>query len=57
MDRYDKNKDGVITFQDFSNEIMTRPQSDYAKNDEKWKYRQFTRRQISKYERMREQNQ
>ena len=47
MDRYDKNKDGVITFEDFSNELMTVKQSEYVKNDEQWKYRQFSKRQIS----------
>ena len=53
MERYDKDKDGVITFEDFANEIITVPDSDCVKEDEIWSYRQFGRKQMGKYEEMR----
>ena len=39
LDRYDKNKDGVATFQDFASEVMTVPQAEYLVQDEIIPYR------------------
>jgi Ca2+-binding EF-hand superfamily protein len=39
LDRYDKNKDGVATFQDFANEVMTVPQAEYLVQAEIIPYR------------------
>jgi len=39
LDRYDKNKDGVATFQDFASEVMTVPQAEYLVQAEIIPYR------------------
>ena len=39
LERYDKDKDGIVTFEDFSNEIVTVAQSDHLKQDENFYYR------------------
>ena len=39
LERYDKDKDGIVTFEDFANEIVTVPLSDAVKLDEHWQYR------------------
>jgi Ca2+-binding EF-hand superfamily protein len=39
LERYDKDKDGIITFEDFANEIVTVPMSDALKEEEHWEQR------------------
>ena len=47
FERFDKDRDGNVTYKDFSNEMMTVCQTDQIATENIFPYRQFTRIQMN----------